>query len=404
MGPDLATLRRVPWQPGTALLLADLAWLDGSGPVVASPRQILRRQLDRLAEHGLTAYVGTELEFVRLPRLLRGGLAARLPRPHPGQPVQRRLLAARHRPGRAAAAPHPHRDGRRRADPGERQGRVQPRPARDRLPVRRGAGTAADNHVIYKNGAKEIAAQEGMSITFMAKPNEREGNSCHIHFSLRDADGALGDGRRRAGAACRRPGSGCSPGCSPRMRELTLLLRPEHQLLQAVPARLVRADRACAGAPTTAPARCGWSGTGRRCGWRTGCPAATSTRTWRSPRWSRARCTASSRSWSWSDGVRRQRVRRPDAPTGCPATLRDALDPLGVLDGRPGRVRRRGGRPLRQQGPGRAGRLRRRGHRLGAVPWLRTPLTRRTPSAIAWRRSEAAAAARCKIVEAARAA
>jgi glutamine synthetase len=42
---------------------------------------------------------------------------------------------------------------------------------------------------VYKTGAKEIAAQEGMSITFMAKYNEREGNSCHIHLSLADADG-----------------------------------------------------------------------------------------------------------------------------------------------------------------------------------------------------------------------
>jgi glutamine synthetase len=45
--------------------------------------------------------------------------------------------------------------------------------------------TTCDNHSIYKTGAKEIAAQDGMSITFMAKPNAREGNSCHIHFSLR---------------------------------------------------------------------------------------------------------------------------------------------------------------------------------------------------------------------------
>jgi glutamine synthetase len=54
-----------------------------------------------------------------------------------------------------------------------------------------------DNHSIYKTGAKEIAAQEDMSLTFMAKYNEREGNSCHIHLSLRDADGApvfAGDG------------------------------------------------------------------------------------------------------------------------------------------------------------------------------------------------------------------
>src|SRR5437660_6361271 len=61
MVPDLDTLRRTPWLPGTALVLADLAWFDGR-PVVASPRQILRRQLDRLRERGLVAYTGTELE------------------------------------------------------------------------------------------------------------------------------------------------------------------------------------------------------------------------------------------------------------------------------------------------------------------------------------------------------
>src|SRR5215468_8451619 len=55
MAPDLSTLRRVPWQPGTAMLLADLTWLDGA-PVVASPRQILKAQLDRLAQHGLQAF------------------------------------------------------------------------------------------------------------------------------------------------------------------------------------------------------------------------------------------------------------------------------------------------------------------------------------------------------------
>src|SRR4051812_24355768 len=63
MAPDFATMRRVPWQPGTAMLLADVQWLDGT-PVVESPRQILKRQLDRLAERGWTAMVGTELEFI----------------------------------------------------------------------------------------------------------------------------------------------------------------------------------------------------------------------------------------------------------------------------------------------------------------------------------------------------
>ena len=48
----------------------------------------------------------------------------------------------------------------------------------------------ADNHSIYKGGAKEIAAQEGVAISFMAKFNEREGNSCHIHLSLAKGDGS----------------------------------------------------------------------------------------------------------------------------------------------------------------------------------------------------------------------
>jgi glutamine synthetase len=50
--------------------------------------------------------------------------------------------------------------------------------------------TTADNHAVYKTVAKEIATQQGRSITFLAKYNEREGSSCHIHLSLRGADGA----------------------------------------------------------------------------------------------------------------------------------------------------------------------------------------------------------------------
>jgi glutamine synthetase len=61
--PDMSTLRRLPWQPGSVLVIADLTWLDGT-PVVASPRQILAAQTARLAERGLVALAGTELEFV----------------------------------------------------------------------------------------------------------------------------------------------------------------------------------------------------------------------------------------------------------------------------------------------------------------------------------------------------
>src|SRR6202035_3060082 len=63
MRPDLGTLRMVPWEIGTAMCLADLAWADGSD-VVASPRQVLRAQIARLAERGWTANASTELEFL----------------------------------------------------------------------------------------------------------------------------------------------------------------------------------------------------------------------------------------------------------------------------------------------------------------------------------------------------
>jgi glutamine synthetase len=90
-----------------------------------------------------------------------------------------------------------------------------------------------DNHVLYKAGAKEIAAQEGMSLTFMSKFDEREGNSCHVHISLRSAEGD-------AVMAGDRP-YGFSPlmehfiaGQLACLQELTYFLAPEHQLLQAL--------------------------------------------------------------------------------------------------------------------------------------------------------------------------
>ena len=116
MHPDLSTLRRVPWNAGTAMLIADLAWNDGSpgrrrpppdpAPPAGAPR---RARLHRAGRHRAGVH--------RLQGHLRAGLGRQLPRAHPGQPVQHRLLGARHRPRRAPAAPHPQRDGRRRPAP-----------------------------------------------------------------------------------------------------------------------------------------------------------------------------------------------------------------------------------------------------------------------------------------------
>ncbi|GGO82738.1 glutamine synthetase family protein [Wenjunlia tyrosinilytica] len=223
MHPDLATLRRVPWQEGTALLIADLAWNDGS-PVVAAPRQILRRQLDRLAQHGWSAHVGTELEFIVFRDTYEEAWnrAYRDLTPANQYNIDYSVLGT---------------------------GRIEPLLRRIRNEMA-GAGLTVesakgecnlgqheiafrydealitcDQHGVYKTGAKEIASQEGVSLTFMAKFNEREGNSCHIHLSLQDEDGRpvmAGDG----------PG-GMSPvmehflaGQLAALRELTLLYAP----------------------------------------------------------------------------------------------------------------------------------------------------------------------------------
>ncbi|GAA2716702.1 glutamine synthetase family protein [Micromonospora olivasterospora] len=224
MVPDLATLRRVPWQPGTAMLLADLAWLDGSGPVAASPRQILRRQLDRLAAHGLTAYAGTELEFV----LYRDSYEDAWRRGYRDLTPANQYNVDYSLLGTARVEPLLRRIRTEMAGAG-----LTPESAKGECNLGQHeiafrydeALTCADNHVVYKNGAKEIAAQEGMSITFMAKPNAREGNSCHIHFSLRDAQGRSamrGDGPAGLSVTGRR----VLGGLLATMRELSLFFAP----------------------------------------------------------------------------------------------------------------------------------------------------------------------------------
>jgi glutamine synthetase len=217
MRPDLDTLRRVPWQEGTAMCIADVVWQDGSD-VLASPRQILRRQLGRLAERGWSASAGTELEFI----------------------VFRDSYEQAHQKGYRWLEPANQYNidysllGTARVEPLIRRIRNSMQGAEMVVEDSKGecnfgqheinfhyadALRTADQHAIYKNGAKEIAAEMGMAITYMAKFNEREGNSCHIHFSLSDAKGPL---------FAREPAvfEAFLAGQLASLRELTLLLAP----------------------------------------------------------------------------------------------------------------------------------------------------------------------------------
>ena len=134
MTPDFSTLRLLPWLPGTALVMADLFWTDGK-PVTQAPRSILNKQIARLADKGLVPYVGTELEFIGLRRLLPRGVGRRVPRADTGHRLQRGLRDAGVYPDGAAAARHPARHGRRGHVLRGRQGRVQLRAAGDRIPL-----------------------------------------------------------------------------------------------------------------------------------------------------------------------------------------------------------------------------------------------------------------------------
>ncbi|HZU59835.1 MAG TPA: glutamine synthetase family protein, partial [Solirubrobacteraceae bacterium] len=189
MRPDLSTLRPVPWHEATALCLADLEWADGS-PVVASPRQVLRRQLDRLAERGWSANASTELEFL----VFRDSYEEAWHRGYRDlQPanlynVDYSLL------GTAKIEPLIRRIRNAMAGTGlvVENSKGECNLGQHEINFRYSdALRTADEHSIYKTAAKEIAQQEDMSISFMAKFNEREGSSCHIHFSLADEAGPL---------------------------------------------------------------------------------------------------------------------------------------------------------------------------------------------------------------------
>jgi glutamine synthetase len=184
---DLETLRLLPHLPGTAMVQCDLVTLDHT-PVPQSPRTILATQLARAAERGYVALAGTELEF----------LAFHTPYEEAWSSGYRDLVPLNQYNVDYSVL------GTSRAEPLLRAIRNHMYAAGLDVESAKGecnfgqheigflyaeAMTTADNHAVYKTAAKEIAAQQGKSITFMAKYDQREGNSCHIHLSLRGTGG-----------------------------------------------------------------------------------------------------------------------------------------------------------------------------------------------------------------------
>jgi glutamine synthetase len=189
--PDLATLRRTPWLPGTALVLCDLAWEDGS-PVRESPRQVLRAQVERAAALGFTPMMGSELEFYLFEESYAEARAKhyRDLTPSSGYILDYHVLATTF----AEPLIRQIRNGMHGAGIPVEFSKGEAFAGQHEINFRfADALTAADRHAIYKNGAKEIAHASGKSITFMAKPDHTWiGSSCHIHASLwRDGENAF---------------------------------------------------------------------------------------------------------------------------------------------------------------------------------------------------------------------
>ena len=191
LAPDLSTLRRIPWLEATALVLCDVQWADGS-PVRPSPRQVLRAEVERAREHGFEVMVGSELEFYLLKETYEQAHAQHYRDLTPSVPyiLDYHILASTF----AEPLIRQIRNGMVGAGMRVETSKGEAWPGQHEINFRYAdALRMADDHVVYKNGAKEIAHLNGCSVTFMAKPDQTWiGSSCHIHSSFwRDGESAF---------------------------------------------------------------------------------------------------------------------------------------------------------------------------------------------------------------------
>ena len=329
MKPDLATLRRVPWLEGTALVLCDVLDHHGHGEVPHAPRAVLKRQIARLRELGLPGDGGLGAGVLPLLQLLRRAARRRATAAlspvspynedyHIFQTTKEEDVMRAIRTGLNAAG-IPVENSKGEASAGQEE-----------INVRYGEVlTAADAHAIVKNAVKEIAWSKGKAVTFMAKYDARAaGSSSHLHLSLSDA-------RRqarllRSGRALRHVEADAElRGGAPRARQRRDAVPGAlRQQLQALLGRDLRADQGgLVGGQPHRRLPPGRRGHARRSGSNAGWAGPTSTRTSPMRRRSPPGSTGSSAGWSSrpefrGDAYAAARVRE------IPKTLRDAIEAL----------------------------------------------------------------------------
>jgi len=184
--PDLSTLRRTPWLEGTALVLCDVLDHHTGEGLPVSPRAILKAQLARLEAMGLSAMMATELEFY----LFNESYESASTKHFQDLETSGRYIEDYHIFQGSKEEPllRAMRNGLQGAGIAVENSKGEWGPGQQEMNVRYGdALTMADNHVIMKNGMKEMAHNHGRAITFMPKwRTDLAGNSCHIHMSLWD--------------------------------------------------------------------------------------------------------------------------------------------------------------------------------------------------------------------------
>lgn len=189
MKPDMATLRRIPWLDGTAMVLCDVLDHATHQEVAHSPRAVLKRQLRRLEDMGMKALMATELEFYLFDQSYEEIRANgyRDMRSTSGYNQDYHIFQTT----KEEDVMRTLRNGLNAAGIRVENSKGEASAGQEEINVRYTDALAmADNHSIIKNAAKEIAWQRGKAITFLAKWNgDLAGSSSHIHQSLWSADG-----------------------------------------------------------------------------------------------------------------------------------------------------------------------------------------------------------------------
>ena len=358
---DLDTIRLLTHLPKTAMVQCDLAWLDG-GSVAQSPRAILQAQVEKAAGMGFVALAGTELEFMVFEDTYEAAHTANYQHLTPAnqynidysivgttriEPLLRDIRNTMYAAGLNVEGAK-----------GECNfGQHEIGFLYDDVVV------TADNHAVYKTAAKEIASLHGKSLTFMAKYDEREGNSCHIHLSLRGQDDDIvfwdDDAGRRTPVY-----DSFVAGVLASMADFTLLFAPNINSYK----------RFAAG--SFAPTAIAWGEDNRTCAVRlvghgpsarmeNRVPGGDVNPVPRACRHARRRAARHRGGPRARAGPRGQRLHLRRATGAAHAACRSRgvhLLRAGAQD-----LGRRGGRPLHQHGRRRAGRVRVIRHRLGAL-------------------------------------